>query len=105
MVNVEATTIPTTQVPTSTVTVVARVPIPIVTVPMNHAEMSEKFSDLNFKRWQQKMMFYLTTLNLARFLTKDPLKVTEDDRDSLMTFDMWKSFDYLCRNYVLNSLI
>ena len=50
------------------------------------------------------MMFYLTTLNLARFLTKDPPKVNEDDIDSLMAFDVWKSSDYLCRNYVMNSL-
>ena len=50
------------------------------------------------------MMFYLTTLNLVRFLTEDPPKANEDDRDSLMAFDVWKSFDYLCWNYVLNSL-
>ena len=50
------------------------------------------------------MMFYLTTLNLARFLTEDQLKANEDDRDSLMVFDVWKSFYYLCRNYVLDGL-
>ena len=50
------------------------------------------------------MMFYFTTLNLARFLTEDPPKANEDDRDSLMEFDVWKSFDYLCQNYVLSSL-
>ncbi|KAL2525421.1 Uncharacterized protein Adt_10475 [Abeliophyllum distichum] len=42
-----------------------------VTVPINHGEKFEKFNGLNFKRWQQKMLFYLTTLNLARFLTED----------------------------------
>ena len=51
------------------------------------------------------MMFYLTTLNLARFLTEDPPKANKDHRDSLMAFDVWKSSDCLCRNYVLNSLI
>ena len=50
------------------------------------------------------MIFYLTTLNLARFLTKDPSKANEDDRDSLIAFEVWKSSDYLCQNYVLNSL-
>ena len=50
------------------------------------------------------MMFYLTMLNLTRFLTEDPPKVNEDDRDSLMAFDVWKSSDYLCWNYVMNSL-
>ena len=70
----------------------------------NHAEKSEKFNGLNFKRWQQKMLFYLTTLNLARFLTEDPPQVNEEDRGSLMAFDVWKSSDYLCRNYVMNNL-
>ena len=93
MANVEAMTIPAAQVPT-----------PTVTVPMNHAKRPKKFNGLNFKKWKQKMMSYLTTLNLARFLTEDPPKANEDDRDSLMAFDMWKSSDYLCRNYVLNSL-
>ena len=46
MANVEATTIPEAQVLT-----------PTVTVPMNHAERSKKFSGLNFKRWQLKIMF------------------------------------------------
>ena len=50
------------------------------------------------------MMFYLTTLNLARFLTEDPPTMNGDDRESLMAFDGWKNFDYLCRNYVLNNL-
>ena len=82
----------------------AQVPTPAVTVPVNHAEKPEKFNGLNFKRWQQKMLFYLTTLNLARFLTEDPPQVNEEDRGSLMAFDVWKSSDYLCRNYVMNSL-
>ena len=75
-------------------TVAARVPTPTVIVLMNYAERSEKFNALNSKRWQQKMIFYLTTLNLARFLTEDPLKANEDGKDSLMEFDVWKSFDY-----------
>ena len=51
------------------------------------------------------MMFNLTTLNLARFLIEDPPKANEDDRYSLMAFDVWKSSDNLCRNYALNILI
>ena len=35
--------------------------------PLSHHERPEKFAGVNFKRWQQKMLFYLTTLNLARF--------------------------------------
>ncbi|KAF3456050.1 hypothetical protein FNV43_RR00693 [Rhamnella rubrinervis] len=80
----------------------AQVPTPAVTVPVNYIEKPGKFNGLNFKRWQQKMMFYLTTFNLARFLTKGPPKVNEDDRDSLMAFDVWKGSNYLCQNYMMN---
>ena len=62
----------------------ARVPNPLVTpmVPAaHHEEKPEKFNGLNFKMWQQKMLFYLTTLNLARFLTEEAPKVREDEQD------------------------
>ena len=52
-----------------------------VSVPVNHGEKPEKFSGLNFKRWQQKMLFYLTTLNLARFLTENALVLKDDEQD------------------------
>ncbi|GJT91175.1 hypothetical protein Tco_1080020 [Tanacetum coccineum] len=41
---------------------------PATNTVANHAERPEKFNGQNFKRWQQKMFFYLTTLGLARFL-------------------------------------
>ena len=34
------------------------------TVLVNHGEKSEKFNGTEFKRWQQKILFYLTALNL-----------------------------------------
>ncbi|KAK9052683.1 hypothetical protein SSX86_029313 [Deinandra increscens subsp. villosa] len=73
----------------------------------NHAEKPEKFSGLNFKRWQQKMLFYLTTLNLARFLTESPPEVAEENADaqSVSALQAWKHSEYLCRNYVLNGLV
>ena len=46
-----------------------------------HGEKPEKFNGLNFKRWQQKTLFYQTTLNLARFLTKDTPKLKEIEHD------------------------
>ena len=76
--NVTATIGSSTGTPIATLTgsfVVAPVVTPTmapVTVPVNHGEKLEKFNGLNFKRWQQKMLFYLTTLGLARFLTEDP---------------------------------
>ncbi|GKC92647.1 hypothetical protein Tco_1158089, partial [Tanacetum coccineum] len=43
---------------------------PVTNTVANHAEKLEKFNGQNFKRWQQKMFFYLRTLNLARFLNE-----------------------------------
>ena len=76
------------------------------TVPVSHNEKPEKFNGVDFKRWQQKMLFYLTTLNLARFLTEDAPVVDENeqDRQVLIAADTWKHGDFLCRNYVLNGL-
>lgn len=79
---------------------------PILTaVPSDHVkhrEKSEKFNCVHFKRWQK--MFYLTTLNLARFLNKEALVVGEQDSQVFIALDTWKNSDFLCRNYVLNTL-
>ena len=52
------------------------------------------------------MLFYLTTLNLARFLTEDASKLREDELDIqvISVVDAWKHSDILCRNYVMNGL-
>ena len=52
------------------------------------------------------MLFYLTTLNLARFLTEDAPKIKEDEHDIqvINAVDAWKHSDFLCRNYVINAL-
>ena len=74
--------------------------------PLSHHERPEKFAGVNFKRWQQKMLFYLTTLNLAKVLNEDPPAVAENkpDRQKVTVLDTWKQTDYICRNYVFNSL-
>ncbi|XP_056174411.1 uncharacterized protein LOC130140071 [Syzygium oleosum] len=51
---------------------------PIASVP-THGEKLEKFNGAEVKRWQQKMLFYLTTLNLARFLMEDAPKLDEGE--------------------------
>ena len=63
--------------------IVAQAPImpTIVPIHVSPREKLEKFNGLNFKRWQQKMLFYLTILNLARFLIEDAPKLKEDERD------------------------
>ena len=37
----------------------------------SHIEKHFVFRGVDFKRWQQNMLFYLTTLNLARCLTSE----------------------------------
>ena len=70
------------------------------------AENSEKFNGLNFKIWQQKM-FYLTTLNFVKFLTEDAPKLKGDEHDIqvISVVEAWKHYDFLYRNYVMNTLI
>ncbi|KZV52213.1 hypothetical protein F511_07168 [Dorcoceras hygrometricum] len=52
------------------------------------------------------MLFYLTTLNLARFLTEEvpTLKEREHNAESVSAVEAWNHSDFLCRNYVLNGL-
>ena len=53
------------------------------------------------------MLLYLTTLNLARFLTEDGPKLKEDEHDIevINAVDAWKHYDFLCKNYVMNVVI
>ncbi|KAL2465577.1 zinc knuckle (CCHC-type) family protein [Abeliophyllum distichum] len=92
--------------PTVTPTVTSTVVGSSASTHIPHGEKTEKFNGVDFKRWQQKMLFYLTTLNLARFLTEDPPSVQqgENNRASVIALDTWKHSDFLCKNYVLNGL-
>ncbi|KAK2997570.1 hypothetical protein RJ639_026640 [Escallonia herrerae] len=52
-----------------------------------------------------EMLFYLTTLNLARFLQEDAPNLGENpDRQTVAAVDAWKHSDFLCKNYILNGL-
>ncbi|XXG56830.1 hypothetical protein AAC387_Pa03g4144 [Persea americana] len=75
-------------------------------VMVNYGEKPKKFNGAEFKRWQQKMLFYLTTLNLARFLREEApaLKENESDKQVVAAVKAWKHADFLCRNYILNGL-
>ncbi|GJW93194.1 hypothetical protein Tco_0172866 [Tanacetum coccineum] len=59
---------------------------PFTNTVANHAEKPEKFNGQNFKRWQQKMFFYLTTLNLARFLN-------ETAPHTMTVKELWESLE------------
>ena len=73
-----------------------------ITVPINLGKKPEKFNGTEFKRRQQKMLFYLTTLNLAKFLYENSpkLKENETDRQVVAAVETWKHADFLCKNYI-----
>ena len=82
-------------------------PMPVMEpMTVSHGEKLKKFNGIDFKRWQQKMLFYLTTLNLARFLREDApaLKENETNKQVVAAVEAWKHADFLCRNYLLNGL-
>ncbi|GKA52314.1 retrovirus-related pol polyprotein from transposon TNT 1-94, partial [Tanacetum coccineum] len=72
-----------TQTPPPATTVVIPTGAPATNTVANHAERPEKFNGQNFKRWQQKMFFYLTTLGLARFLKETAPQVEPPAEDPL----------------------
>ncbi|GKD97220.1 hypothetical protein Tco_1381117, partial [Tanacetum coccineum] len=84
---------------------------PVTNTVANHAEKPGKFNGQNFKRWQQKMLFYLTTLNLAGFLNettpqvKPPTEGQPSNAQAVQAVKAWKHSDFLCHNYVLNGLV
>ncbi|GMP21693.1 hypothetical protein CsSME_00000025 [Camellia sinensis var. sinensis] len=95
----------------STEAVITQTPtyvVPVMTpaVPVNHREKSEKFNGNDFKRWQQKMMFYLTTLNLACFTHEKAPALNEEEIDQqvVAAVDAWKHVDFLCWDYILSGL-
>ena len=52
------------------------------------------------------MLFYLTTLNLAKFLREDAPVCSENEADCqiVAAVDAWEHSDFLCKNYILNGL-
>ncbi|GJR66836.1 hypothetical protein Tco_0012901 [Tanacetum coccineum] len=73
---------------------------PVTNTVANHAEKPKKFNGQNFKRWQQKMFFYLTTLNLARFLNETapqvepPKEVQPSNSQTTTAKELWESRKY-----------
>ena len=82
-----------------TVVVPARTAIP-------PAEKPEKFSGVNFKGWQQRVFFWLTTLGLQKFTSEETPVPAEDmpDGEKFMIVEAWKHADFLCKGYILSAL-
>ena len=88
-------------VPATTNHVVPVVPI-YVPIDVSHGEKPEKFNGNDFKRWQHKMLFYLTTLNLRE---DAPIyNENENDCQVIASMDAWKLSNFLYKNYILNGL-
>ena len=92
----------------STSTVGAGTPtgIPITSLLAAQTEKPEKFKNSDFKRWQDKMKFYLTTLKMNKFLTEAPsvLKEGQEDTESVLAVQAWHDADYCCKHLILNCL-
>lgn len=62
------------------------------------AEKADKFKGIDFKRWQHKMLFYITTLNLAHVLNQEkpmPNKFAVA-METQKEIDAWKHGVFLC---------
>ncbi|GJW23180.1 hypothetical protein Tco_0033802 [Tanacetum coccineum] len=81
----------------------------------SHVEKPEKFKGSDFRRWQQKMLFYLTSLHVSYVLTDsepvDPYLVDGQNvpteaqmADYERAASQWNHNEYNCRNYILNAL-
>ncbi|XP_062086028.1 uncharacterized protein LOC133792122 [Humulus lupulus] len=67
------------------------VQVSVPTVPASHNEKLEKFNGVNFKTWQQKMLFYLITLSLVRFLKEDSPTIGDVKKTAK---ELWDSLDH-----------
>ncbi|XP_024989165.1 uncharacterized protein LOC112523714 [Cynara cardunculus var. scolymus] len=81
-----------------------------------YVEKPKKFKGSDFRRWQQEMLFYLTTLRAANILIKKEPPTNPPvgpDGDAPMqiqvvahqnVFEICRSNKYSCKNYILNAL-
>lgn len=71
--------------------------------PLVYAEKPKKFNGSNFKRWQMKMQFFLTTLGLTQFLSDDSLIQRENDPEYLVALrPIWLVCVQNCRTEKLS---
>lgn len=71
---------------TETVTPVVR-----TNLSYSHLEKPEKFMGTNFKRWQIKMVFFLTNLSLSGFLTDEKPEEDREDPKSAAVVEAWRT--------------
>ncbi|CAM8962430.1 unnamed protein product [Rhodiola kirilowii] len=65
----------------------------------------EKFERVNFRRWQKKMHFLLTSLKVVHVLsTPMPAADDNDPIDAIRKRSKWENDDYICRGHILNGM-
>nr|GEW73876.1 DNA polymerase zeta catalytic subunit-like [Tanacetum cinerariifolium] len=85
------------------------------TILKSHVEKPEKFKGSDFRHWQQKMLFYLTSSHVSYVLTDsepvDPYMVDGQNvpteaqmADYERAASQWNHNEYNYRNYILNAL-
>nr|GEX90501.1 hypothetical protein [Tanacetum cinerariifolium] len=65
----------------------------------------DKFEGHDFRRWQKKMHFLLTTLKVVYVLTTPmPELVKDATMEAIRIRAKWKNDDYICRGHMLNGM-
>nr|GEU66750.1 helitron helicase-like domain-containing protein [Tanacetum cinerariifolium] len=65
----------------------------------------DKFEGHDFRRWQNKMHFLLTTLKVVYVSTTPMSKLIEDDTvEAIRRRAKWENDDYICRGHILNGM-
>ncbi|GJS75363.1 zinc finger, CCHC-type containing protein [Tanacetum coccineum] len=65
----------------------------------------DKFEGHDFRRWQKKMHFLLTTLKVVYVLTTPMLELLEDATvEAIRIRAKWENDDYICRGHILNGM-
>nr|GEU58567.1 zinc finger, CCHC-type [Tanacetum cinerariifolium] len=68
-------------------------------------EKLDKFEGHDFRRWQKKMHFLLTTLNVVYVLsTPMPELMEADSVEAIKRRAKWENDDYICRGHILNCI-
>ncbi|CAM8975487.1 unnamed protein product [Rhodiola kirilowii] len=65
----------------------------------------EKFEGVNFRRWQKKMHFLLTSLKVVHVLSTPMSDADENGPlDAIRKKSKWENDDYICRGHILNGM-
>nr|GEY14813.1 reverse transcriptase domain-containing protein [Tanacetum cinerariifolium] len=68
-------------------------------------EKLDQFEGHDFRRWQKKMHFLLTTLKVMFVLTTPMPELLEDDTvEAIRPRAKWENDDYICRGHILNGM-